>query len=51
MTRAQQVFEAIMATKGHSDFTMSAKGKYLVPALQTRWAYFQLGWEMREVTA
>jgi hypothetical protein len=51
MSKAQQVFEAIMATKGHSDFTMSAKGKYLVPALQTRWSYFQLGWEMREVTS
>ena len=51
MTHCQKVFEAIMATKGHSDFTMSAKGKYLVPALQMRWSYFQLGWEMREVTA
>ena len=51
MTKAQQVFEAIMAAKGHDDFSMSAKGKYLVPSLQMRWAYFQLGWEMREVTA
>jgi hypothetical protein len=51
MTKAQQVFEAIMATKGHDNFAMSAKGKYLVPALQLRWSYFQLGWEMREVTA
>jgi hypothetical protein len=50
MTKAQQVFEAIMATKGHDNFAMSAKGKYLVPALQLRWSYFQLGWEMREVT-
>ena len=51
MTKSQQVFEAIMAAKGHINFTMSARGKYLVPALQLRWAYFQLGWEMREVTA
>jgi hypothetical protein len=49
MSKAQQVFEAIMATKGHSEFTMSATGKYLVPALQMRWSYFQLGWEMCEV--
>jgi hypothetical protein len=51
MSKAQQVFEAIMAAKGHNEFAMSAKGKYLVPSLQMRWAYFQLGWEMREVTA
>lgn len=51
MSKAQQVFEAIMATKGHSEFAMSAKGKYLVPALQMRWVYFQLGWEMAKVTA
>jgi len=51
MSKAQQVFEAIMRTKGHEDFEMNAKGRYLVPALQTHWSYFQLGWEMREVTA
>lgn len=51
MTQAQQVFEAIMATKGHSEFAMSAKGKYLVPALQMRWSYFLMGWEMAKVTA
>jgi hypothetical protein len=50
MSKAQQVFEAIMAAKGHNDFAMSAKNKYLVPALQTRWAYFQLGWSMKEAT-
>lgn len=49
MSKAQQVFEAIMATKGHNDFAMSATGKYLVASLQMRWTYFQLGWEMREV--
>jgi hypothetical protein len=51
MTRSQQVFEAIMKTKGHTDFTTSTTGKYNVPALQMRWTYFQLGWEMREVTS
>jgi len=51
MSNAQRVFEAIMSTKGHDDFTMSATGKYIVPGLQMRWSYFQLGWEMREVTA
>jgi len=50
MTHAQRMFEAIMRTKGHTDFTMSATGKYTVGQLQTRWSYFQLGWEMREVT-
>lgn len=51
MTHCQKVFEAIMRTKGHEDFEMNAKGRYLVPALQTRWSYFQLGWEMKEVIA
>lgn len=51
MTHAQRVFEAIMRTKGHTEFAMSATGKYANTNVQTRWAYFQLGWEMREVTA
>jgi len=51
MTKTQQVFEAIMRTKGHTDFSQSDKGKYLNPSLQTRWNYFKMGWEMREVTA
>jgi len=51
MTHCQRVFEAIMRTKGHTEFNMNDTGKYLVPSLQIRWAYFQLGWEMREVTA
>lgn len=50
MTRAQQVFEAIMRTKGHTDFSKSNTGKYNNLSLGVRWAYFQLGWEMREVT-
>ena len=47
MTSAKQVFEAIMRTKGHTDFYMSDTGKYTNPGLQTRWSYFRLGWEMR----
>lgn len=50
MTHSQKVFEAIMRTKGHDDFTMTATGRYTNTGLQTRWSYFQLGWEMREVT-
>jgi len=49
MTQVQQVFEAIMRTKGHTDFT-KAKGRYKNSNLHVRWSYFQLGWEMREVT-
>jgi hypothetical protein len=45
------MFEAIMRTKGHTDFAMSDTGKYLNTNLHVRWSYFQLGWEMREVTA
>jgi hypothetical protein len=39
-----------MRTKGHSDFAMSETGKYNNASLQIRWSYFQLGWEMKEVT-
>jgi len=46
---AQRVFEATMRVKGHTDFTMTRTGKYKIPALQMRWSYFQLGWEMRGV--
>jgi hypothetical protein len=49
MTQAQRVFEAIMRTKGHTDFDQS-KGRYTNQGLQTRWSYFQLGWEMKAVT-
>lgn len=49
MTQTQKVFEAIMRAKGHTDFTI-VKNKYTNPNMQVRWSYFQLGWEMREVT-
>ncbi len=48
MNKAQQVFEAMMRSKGHTDFS-ETKGRYNVPAMQTRWNYFLLGWEMRSV--
>jgi hypothetical protein len=51
MSKAQQVFEALMRSKGHTDFSMNATGKYSVPALQMRWSYFLMGWEMKGVTA
>jgi len=49
MSKAQQVFEAIMRAKGHTDFTMK-NGKYTNLNLSVRWNYFSLGWEMHEVT-
>ena len=51
MTNCQKVFEAMMRVKGHTNFSQNTTGKYNNPSLQTRWVYFQMGWEMREVTA
>jgi hypothetical protein len=51
VSKAQTVFEALMRSKGHTDFNMNATGKYSVPSLQMRWSYFQLGWEMAKVSA
>lgn len=48
MNQCQKVFEAIMRSKGMTDLGM-VKGKYITPSMQTRWNYFQLGWEMRGV--
>jgi hypothetical protein len=48
MTQAQKVFEALMRTKGHTDLSQ-VNGRYLNASMQTRWNYFQMGWEMREV--
>jgi hypothetical protein len=50
MIQSQKVFEAIMRTKGHTDFAQD-KGRYNNPSLQTRWIYFQIGWEMAKVAA
>jgi hypothetical protein len=48
--KAKDMFEAIMKSKGHTDFSMT-KNRYTNASMQTRWVYFQLGWEMREVSA
>jgi hypothetical protein len=48
MTKAQQVFEAMMRAKGYTDFS-AVKGRYTSSGIQTRWNYFLLGWEMRGV--
>jgi len=48
MTKAQQVFEAMMRSKGYTDFNQ-VKGKYTNPSVVVRWNYFLLGWEMRGV--
>jgi len=50
MSQSQRVFEAIMRAKGHTDFSL-IKGKYANPSLAVRWNYFQLGWQMAQVTA
>lgn len=46
----REVFEALMRTKGQTNFSKKANGRYAIPSLQTRWSYFQLGWEMRGVS-
>jgi hypothetical protein len=49
MSKAQQVFEALMRSKGYTDFDQ-AKGRYTTPAMQVRWTYFRMGWELCGVT-
>jgi hypothetical protein len=49
MTEAHKTFEAVMSSNGYTDFSKSETGRYVVPALQTRWKYFLLGWELRGV--
>jgi len=48
MTQEQKVFEALMTAKGYTDFTQ-VKGRYVNAGVQTRWNYFQLGWQLRGV--
>lgn len=48
ISKAQMVFEALMRGRGYTDLSM-VKGKYTATTMQTRWIYFQLGWEMRGV--
>jgi hypothetical protein len=51
MTKTQKIFEAVMRSKGHTDLSKTATGKYTVPSVQVRWAYFNMGWQMCEVAA
>jgi hypothetical protein len=51
MTKSQQVFEALMRSKGYTDFDQSKSGKYITPTMQVRWTYFRMGWELCGVTA
>lgn len=44
---AQKMFEALMRSKGHTDFSKDKNNRYANLSLQTRWNYFLLGWEMR----
>ena len=50
MNQAQQLFEAIMRGKGYADLSQTSSGKYRVAAVQMRWNYFRMGWEMKAVT-
>ena len=46
MTKAQEVFEALMAARGYTDFNKIIE-RYKSPAIQTRWNYFVLGWQLK----
>ena len=48
MTQAQKVFEAMMVAKGYIELKQT-KGRYNSPAVQVRWNYFLLGWQLRGV--
>jgi hypothetical protein len=46
--KPEKVFLAVMRSRGYTedDFKME-KGRYTNQAMQGRWNYFLLGWEMR----
>jgi hypothetical protein len=46
MTKAQQVFEAMMIAKGYTDFD-KINDRYISTSIQTRWIYFLMGWQLR----
>jgi hypothetical protein len=50
VNKMQQVFEALMSSKGYTDFSMNKK-RYTSASMQVRWSYFQMGWSMREITS
>jgi hypothetical protein len=47
MNEAKKSFEAVMRSNGKTNFSMTNTGKYVDAALQTRWRYFLMGWELR----
>jgi len=47
MSEAQKTFEAFMRSNNKTDFSKNEKGRYADAAMQTRWRYFQMGWELR----
>ena len=46
MTKAQEVFEAMMVAKGYTDLEQ-LQGRYVNRNMQSRWNYFVLGWQLR----
>ena len=50
MSRAQQMFEAMMHTNGFTSFEMK-NGRYLAANIQVRWKFFQLGWNMAMISS
>lgn len=47
MTEARKSFEAIMRSSGKTNFEKTKTDRYVDSALQTRWRYFHMGWELR----
>ena len=45
----REIFEVLMRAKGHPDLELK-NNRYVNASIQTRWNYFQLGWEMRGAT-
>lgn len=46
MKEARKVFETILKANGHTNFEIK-NNKYIAPAMQTRWKYFLMGWQMK----
>ena len=46
--KSRQVFMALMRGRGYTLEELEWNGsKFIRPAMQTRWGYFLMGWEMR----
>ena len=46
MTKARQVFESLMQSKGKHVYWDGKK--YTTANIQTKWRYFLMGWNMKE---